>query len=80
VNLRENLAPAPPDTGAHVCLRAPDRAAVEAFHSAAVALGGLSDGAPGPRQASMTTYYGAFIRDPDGNKVEAVTFPRSERQ
>ncbi|SDF85611.1 MULTISPECIES: VOC family protein [Thalassobaculum] len=80
VNLRENLAPAPPDTGAHVCLRAPDRAAVDAFHSAAVALGGRSDGAPGPRQASMTTYYGAFIRDPDGNKVEAVTFPRSERQ
>ena len=37
--------------------------------------GGRSDGEPGPRQAAMTTYYGAFIKDPDGNKIEAVTFP-----
>ncbi|WP_420564586.1 VOC family protein [Thalassobaculum sp.] len=75
INLREDLAPAPADTGAHVCLRAPDRAAVDAFHAAALTGGGRSDGAPGLRQASMTTYYGAFIRDADGNKVEAVTFP-----
>ena len=37
---------------------------------------GRDAGEPGPRQAAMTTYYGAFIFDPDGNKVEAVTFPR----
>lgn len=76
LNLRSGVTPAAPDTGAHVCLRAPDEAAVDSFHAAAIAQGGRSDGAPGPRQATMTTYYGAFIRDPDGNKVEAVTFPR----
>lgn len=76
LNLREDLAPAADDTGAHICLRARDRAAVDAFHAAALEQGGRSDGAPGPRQAEVTTYYGAFIRDPDGNKVEAVTFPR----
>ncbi|WPZ37020.1 VOC family protein [Thalassobaculum sp. OXR-137] len=76
LNLREDLVPASADTGAHVCLRAPHRAAVEAFHAAAIVQGGRSDGEPGPRQASVTTYYGAFVRDPDGNKVEAVTFPR----
>jgi len=75
LNLRENLALAPDNTGAHVCLRAPDKAAVDAFHQAALDQGGRSDGAPGPRQAEMTPYYGAFIRDPDGNKVEAITFP-----
>ena len=32
-------------------------------------------GAPGPRQGAMTPYYGAFVFDPDGNKIEAVTFP-----
>ena len=76
LNLRDELVPAADDTGAHICLRARDRAAVDAFHAAALQQGGRSDGAPGPRQAEVTTYYGAFIRDPDGNKVEAVTFPR----
>ena len=36
-----------------------------------------SDGEPGPRQAALTTYYGAFIKDPDGNKIEAVTFRKA---
>ncbi len=39
-------------------------------------LGGRDAGAPGPRQAAFTTYFGAFILDPDGNKIEAVNFPR----
>jgi catechol 2,3-dioxygenase-like lactoylglutathione lyase family enzyme len=39
-------------------------------------LGGVSDGEPGPRQAAMTGYFGAFIRDPDGNKIEALTFAK----
>ncbi|MDF1790886.1 MAG: VOC family protein [Thalassobaculaceae bacterium] len=76
LNQRDDLAPAADNPGYHICLRAPDRVAVDAFHAAALDQGGRSDGAPGPRQAAMTTYYGAFIRDPDGNKVEAVTFPR----
>lgn len=75
LNLRAGLVPAAEDTGMHVCLRAPDREAVLAFHAAALREGGRDDGPPGPRQAAMTTYFGAFIRDPDGNKIEAVTFP-----
>ena len=75
LNLRPELVPAAADTGTHICLRAPSEAAVRAFHAEAVAHGGLSDGEPGPRQAAMTSYYGAFIRDQDGNKIEAVAFP-----
>lgn len=76
LNVRPEGGPAPADTGHHVCLRAPDQRAVEDFHRIALAEGGRDDGAPGERQAAVTTYYGAFIRDPDGNRVEAVTFPK----
>ncbi|HWB47136.1 MAG TPA: VOC family protein [Hyphomicrobiaceae bacterium] len=69
-------AVAPGDPGAHIALRARSEEAVRAFHAAALANGGSSDGAPGPRQATMTTYFGAFIRDPDGNKIEAVSFSK----
>ena len=75
LNLRENHRADTDDPGAHICLRAPDAAAVSAFHAAALAGGGSDSGSPGSRQAAMTTYFGAFIRDPDGNKIEAVTFP-----
>jgi predicted lactoylglutathione lyase len=51
---------------------------VRAFHAAALANGGKAAGDPGPRQAAFTTYFGAFIFDPDGNKIEAVFFPRRE--
>ena len=78
LNLREGMAPVEPGTGAHVALRARDEAAVRAFHAAALANGGSDAGAPGPRQAAMTAYYGAFVYDPDGNKIEAVTFPAGE--
>ena len=47
-----------PDTGAHVCLRAPDEGAVRAFHAAALAGGCKDAGAPGPRQAAITMYFG----------------------
>jgi catechol 2,3-dioxygenase-like lactoylglutathione lyase family enzyme len=77
LNLRAGLAPVAADTGCHVCLRAPDEAAVRAFHTAALELGCTSAGDPGPRPAAMTTYFGAFIYDRDGNKIEAVTFPRA---
>lgn len=79
LNARPTMDPVPDDTGNHICLRAPSEQAVMAFHDAALAAGGCSDGAPGSRQAAMTGYFGAFIRDPDGNKIEAVTFPRDER-
>jgi catechol 2,3-dioxygenase-like lactoylglutathione lyase family enzyme len=61
-----------PSTGAHVCFRAPDRAAVQAFHRAAIANGGRDDGAPGLRPLYHLSYYAAFVLDPDGHRVEAV--------
>jgi catechol 2,3-dioxygenase-like lactoylglutathione lyase family enzyme len=75
LNLRSD-ATAADNPGAHIALRARGEEAVRAFHAAALANGGSSDGEPGPRQGAMTTYYGAFIRDPDGNKLEAVSFPQ----
>lgn len=74
VNLRPAMTPAVPDSGAHICLRATSKEMVDAFHAAALASGGSSDGAPGPRKNDDPRYYAAFIRDPDGNRVEAVTF------
>jgi catechol 2,3-dioxygenase-like lactoylglutathione lyase family enzyme len=61
--------------GAHVCLRASSTAMVDEFHQAALKAGGKSDGAPGVRpHGGDKKYYAAFIRDPDGNRIEAVTF------
>jgi len=76
LNLRPNRARAQDDPGAHVALRAPSEDAVRDFHAAALTHGGRDDGAPGPRPAALTTYFGAFVLDPDGNKLEAVNFPR----
>lgn len=56
----------------HVCWRAPSRAAVDAFHAAAMAAGGRDNGAPGLRPHYHANYYGAFVLDPDGNNAEAV--------
>jgi catechol 2,3-dioxygenase-like lactoylglutathione lyase family enzyme len=61
-----------PIRGAHLCFRAPDRAAVLAFHAAALATGGRDDGAPGLRTHYHADYYGAFVLDPDGHRIEAV--------
>ena len=79
LNQRSDLPPAVADPGTHICLRAPSEEAVRAFHAQALAHGGGNDGEPGSRQAAMTTYYGAFIRDPDGNKIEAVCFPAAAK-
>ena len=77
INARPAMAPMSPDSGAHICLRASSKDAVDAFHAAALANGGASDGAPGPRKADDPRYYAAFVRDPDGNRIEAVTFIES---
>ena len=77
LNLRADMGAGPSNPGAHIALRAPSEEAVREFHRAAIEMGGSSDGEPGPRPAAMTTYYGAFIRDLDGNKIEAVWFPRA---
>jgi len=65
----EVRAPAP---SAHVCFRAPSRGAVRDFHIAALQAGGRDDGAPGLRPQYHSDYYGAFILDPDGHRIEAV--------
>ncbi|CAM3507184.1 VOC family protein [Paracidovorax anthurii] len=56
----------------HVAFRAATRAAVDAFHAAALAAGGTDNGAPGLRPHYHPHYYGAFVRDPDGHNIEAV--------
>jgi catechol 2,3-dioxygenase-like lactoylglutathione lyase family enzyme len=77
LNAREQLAQQPETTGTHICLRAPSEDAVKQFHANALLRGGKDAGAPGPRRAAFTTYFGAFIFDPDGNKIEAVHFPKT---
>jgi catechol 2,3-dioxygenase-like lactoylglutathione lyase family enzyme len=76
INQRAALDRIADDSGVHICLRAPDSAAVDAFHAAALNAGGASDGPPGLRTKYHDNYYAAFVRDPDGNRVEAVTFMR----
>jgi catechol 2,3-dioxygenase-like lactoylglutathione lyase family enzyme len=75
INLRAGMKPVESESGAHICLRAKSAAAVDAFHAAALKAGGRSDGAPGLRPHDRVRYYAAFIVDPDGNRIEAVTFP-----
>ncbi|RAI56279.1 VOC family protein [Roseicella frigidaeris] len=61
-----------PAEGRHWCFKAPDRAAVDGFWRAGLAAGGADDGAPGLRPHYHAHYYAAFLRDPAGNRVEAV--------
>src|SRR3979411_2663927 len=58
--------------GRHWCFKAKWRTQVDAFWDAGIAAGGIDDGAPGLRDYHAS-YYGAFLRDPDGNRVEAVS-------
>ena len=74
INHRPGMSPLPADCGSHVALRASNRDGVDAFHAAALAHGGSCDGAPALRPQHGEGYYAAFIRDPDGNRIEAVTF------
>ena len=65
--------PASAGNGVHICFEAADRDTVREFHRLALELGGTDEGAPGVRPNYDAHYYGAFVRDPDGNKIEAVT-------
>ncbi|MGH8122260.1 MAG: VOC family protein [Rudaea sp.] len=56
----------------HVAFAAPNRATVDAFYRAALAAGGVDNGAPGLRSHYHANYYGAFVLDPDGHNIEAV--------
>lgn len=74
INLREGMKPMPPESGSHICFRARTIADVEAFHAAALKTGGADDGPPGLRPHYSVKYFAAFVADPDGNRIEVVTF------
>jgi catechol 2,3-dioxygenase-like lactoylglutathione lyase family enzyme len=78
INHRPGMVPAVTENGSHTAVRAPSARAVDAFHAAALAAGGECDGPPGPRPQYTPGYYAAFIRDPDGNRIEAVTFRNAQ--
>jgi catechol 2,3-dioxygenase-like lactoylglutathione lyase family enzyme len=80
INLRPGMAQVAPGSGVHICLRAKSAGDVDAFHAAALNAGGCSDGAPGLRPHDRVRYYAAFVIDPDGNCIEAVTFPGGDAE
>ena len=59
------------ESGLHFCFVAPDRKAVDAFHTAALKAGGKDNGEPGVRADYGPKYYAAFAIDPDGYRIEA---------
>ena len=61
-----------PGNGGHIAYLANSRAQVDAFYTAALRLGGTDEGAPGLRPQYHQNYYGAYVRDPEGNKIQAV--------
>ncbi|MFO1183720.1 MAG: VOC family protein [Bauldia sp.] len=58
---------------AHFAIRARSRKDIDAFHAAALKAGGKDNGAPGLRPHYHANYYAAFVLDPDGNNIEAVS-------
>ena len=59
------------ESGLHFCFQAKSRAAVDAFHAAALKMGGKDNGKPGVRADYSPKYYAAFVIDPDGYRIEA---------
>ena len=64
--------PATYGNGTHIAFLAKSRRQVDAFYAAAMENGGSDEGPPGLRQHYHANYYGAYVRDPDGNKLQAV--------
>ncbi|WP_421932535.1 VOC family protein [Phenylobacterium sp.] len=67
--------PARPGNGIMLAFLAPSKDAVQAAYDAALAQGGADEGAPGPRPADSTSFYGAYVRDLTGNKLCIFTKP-----
>ena len=61
-----------PGNAVHVAFACDERATADAFHEAAIAVGGRNNGRPRLRPEYHPSYYGAFVLDPDGNNIEAV--------
>ena len=76
INLRAGMPRVAPCSGSHICLRAKTTAEIDAFHAAALSAGGASESEPAIRPHDRVRYYAAFVTDPDGNRIEAVTFPQ----
>lgn len=74
LNHRPEMAKLDPENGVHVAVRARGTETVDTFHAAALRAGGMCAGPPGLRPQYCAGYYAAFVRDPDGNRIEAVTF------
>lgn len=74
LNERANLDSVNVSDGFHVCLRTASKESVQAFYDTALALGAAADGEPGYRDEYAPTYYAAFVKDRDGNRIEVVTF------
>jgi catechol 2,3-dioxygenase-like lactoylglutathione lyase family enzyme len=72
VQLPHDQQAASTGNGVHIAFNATSEDMIRAFHRAAVEAGGTDDGAPGPRPDYGPHYFGAFVRDLDGNKIEAV--------
>jgi catechol 2,3-dioxygenase-like lactoylglutathione lyase family enzyme len=70
--LARGSADARPGLGLHFSFQAPDRASVDAFYAEALRSGGLDAGPPGVRPEYTMPFYGAFVLDLDGYKIEAV--------
>jgi predicted lactoylglutathione lyase len=79
-SLAEATADRPATKNIHIGFVAPSREQVDAFWKVGQANGGIDDGAPGPRPQYVEDYYGAFLRDPDGNSVEAVHFAEQRHE
>lgn len=69
-----NGQPAQSGNGTHIAFFAENPAQVDAFYAAALAAGATDDGAPGGRPHYGPAYYGCFVRDPDGHKIEAMAY------
>lgn len=71
VQVARKPVPADPESGLHICLGAPTRRSVQAFHKAGIAAGGRDNGKAGLRPDYGASYYAAFMIDPDGYRIEA---------
>lgn len=69
VGLPYDRQPATVGNGCMTAFTAPSRVAVDSAYAAAIAAGGTDEGAPGPRPNYTPDYYGAYVRDLDGNKI-----------
>ncbi|MDB5515809.1 MAG: hypothetical protein JWQ17_2567 [Tardiphaga sp.] len=78
INLRAGMARLSPDSGVHLALRARSVAEIDAFYAAALEAGAMSESPPSLRPHERVRYYATFIVDPDGNRIEAVTFPQDD--